>query len=253
MTVPEDIRQWRKAQRAELLARRRSISVEQHREWTAAITQLLVTGFPLLQRMTVSFYWPFQGEFDPRFAIHHFRQGGATVALPEVTQKAAPLQFRQWWPGIRVTPGVFDLPVPDGTVVTPEALLIPPVGFDAQGYRLGYGGGYFDRTLAAMPSPPLKIGVAFELSRMATIHPQAHDVAMDFMVTEAGIHRVGKTGLERLDPRHAAECSDAMMHARRDMMAERNDDAPRQYASSPCYAAEFDYWQEGKPDRAGDA
>ncbi len=253
MTVPEDIRQWRKTQRAELLARRRSISRAQHREWTETMTQLLVTGFPLLQRMTISFYWPFQGEFDPRFAIHQFRKGGAIAALPEVTQKAAPLRFRQWWPGIAVTPGVFDLPVPDGPVVTPGALLIPPVGFDAQGYRLGYGGGYFDRTLAAMPVPPLKIGVAFELSRIATIHPQAHDIAMDFMVTEAGIHRVGKTGLERLDPSQAAECSAAMTHARSEMAARRNDDAPGQYASPPCYAAEFDYWQEGKPDRSGDA
>jgi 5,10-methenyltetrahydrofolate synthetase len=83
--------------------------------------------------------------------------------------------------------------------VTPGALLIPPIGFDAQGYRLGYGGGYFDRTLASLDPQPLKIGVAFELSRIETIRPQPHDIPMDFIVTEAGIHRVGPGGLQRVE------------------------------------------------------
>lgn len=97
-----------------------------------------------------------------------------------------------------MTKGVFDLPVPDGTmVVQPQALLIPPVAFDTRGYRLGYGGGYFDRTLASMTPQPLKIGVAFELSRIATIYPQCHDVAMDFIVTEARIYHVTE---------HARQC-----------------------------------------------
>jgi hypothetical protein len=73
------------------------------------------------------------------------------------------------------------------------------VGFGSQGYRLGYGGGYFDRTLAEMTPQPLKIGVAFEVSRMPTIHPQPHDVPMDFIVTERGIHHVTKTGLVCID------------------------------------------------------
>jgi 5,10-methenyltetrahydrofolate synthetase len=90
--------------------------------------------------------------------------------------------------------------VPEGTeVLAPQALLIPPLGFDARGYRLGYGGGYLDRTLAALPEQPLKIGVAFELSRMATIRPQGHDIAMDFIVTELGLYRVTPHGLARVD------------------------------------------------------
>jgi 5,10-methenyltetrahydrofolate synthetase len=113
--------------------------------------------------------------------------------------------FREWWPGVAMTKRVFDLPVPDGTaVVQPQALLIPLVGFDERGFRLGYGGGYFDRTLAAQAIQPLRIGIGFELSRMPTIHPQPHDVAMDFIVTEAGIYSVGTSGLERID---AAECA----------------------------------------------
>ena len=84
--------------------------------------------------------------------------------------------------------GVYDLPVPDGTsLLTPDALLIPALGVGPQGDRLGYGGGYFDRTLAALHPKPLAVGLAFELSRIATIEPQPHDVLMDFIVTEAGI------------------------------------------------------------------
>lgn len=216
MTIPDDVRQWRKAQRVELLARRIGVTAPRRRQWDAAITRLLVEGFPLLQPMTVGFYWPFKSEFDPRFAIHQWREHGARAALPLVVEKFAPLQFREWWPGAPMTTGVYDLPFPDGTaVVTPQALLIPPVGFDAQGYRLGYGGGYFDRTLAAMSPQPLKIGVAYELSRMSTIQPQPHDVPMDFIVTEAGVHHVGADGLTLVeDPARASELAGAIVRKR---------------------------------------
>ncbi len=123
-----------------------AVTAERHREWNDAITAALLDGFPLLQEAVIGFYWPFKGEFDPRFAIHGFRSSGARAELPVVTQKNAPLQFREWWPGVGTTKGVFDLPVPEGTgTLKPQALLIPPIGFDAGGYRLGYGGGYFDR------------------------------------------------------------------------------------------------------------
>ena len=200
MNTPDDIGPWRRARRQELLARRTAVALPARRAWDAVITRLLTESFPQLGQMTVGFYWPFKSEFDPRFAIHHWRERGATAALPLVVAKSAPLQFRQWWPGAPMATGVYDLPFPDGTtVVTPQALLIPPIGFDARGYRLGYGGGYFDRTLAAMTPQPLKIGVAYELSRMPTIHPQGHDVPMDFIVTEAGVHFAGAEGLVLID------------------------------------------------------
>jgi len=154
--------------------------------------------------MVVGFCWPYKGEFDARFLIHHLRQGGARAALPAVVAMKAPLQFREWWPGVHMTPGVFELPVPDDTrIVVPDALLIPPVGFGEQGDRLGYGGGFFDRTLAIITPQPLKIGVAFELSRIRTIYPQPHDILMDFIVTEAGIHAVEEGTMRRVE---AAEC-----------------------------------------------
>jgi len=74
-------------------------------------------------------------------------------------------------------------------VLEPRVIVLPMVGFDEQGYRLGYGGAYFDRTLAGMQPKPLAIGVAYELARLATIHPQSWDVAMDWVVTERGAFR----------------------------------------------------------------
>lgn len=105
-------------------------------------------------------------------------------------------------------PGVYDIPVPDGTeIVVPEVAIVPMVGFDERGYRLGYGGGYFDRTLAAIKPRPLAIGVSYEVLRLATIHPQPHDLPMDFVVTEAGIYRAGAQGLTPIP----AEACDALI------------------------------------------
>jgi len=190
---------WRKQERARLLAQRDAIPLDERRRDDARIAEHLLHAFPQLARMIVGFYWPMKGEFDPRVAILRLREQGARAALPVVVRKAAPLEFREWWPGIETTPGVFDLPVPQGSpVVVPGACLIPPVGFDDRGYRLGYGGGYFDRTLAALSPQPLKIAVAREMNRIETIRPQPYDIPMDFIVTEAGIYRVAAGGLEKL-------------------------------------------------------
>lgn len=200
MTVPDNITLWRKVRRAELLAAREAVPLEVRRGWNEEVTRLLIEGFGALASCAVGFCWPFKGEVDTRFFIRELRRRGATAALPAVVEKKQPLQFREWWPGVRMVPGVFDLPVPDGTrVLLPDALLIPPVGFGPRGYRLGYGGGYFDRTLAAMAPQPIKIAVAFEVSRMETIYPQPYDVPMDFIVTEAGVHRVIENELRRIE------------------------------------------------------
>jgi hypothetical protein len=128
---------------------------------------------------------------------------------------------------VETTQGVFDWPVPEGTpTVVPQVLLIPPVGFDAQGFRLGYGGGYYDRTLAAMTPQPLKIGVAFELSRMETIHPQPYDIALDFMVTERCVYRNTPAGLEEAgDAGRVAELAIKLLASRHPVAG---------FASLPC-------------------
>jgi 5-formyltetrahydrofolate cyclo-ligase len=190
-------KEWRREKRAELIMRRASISKEEYREWSAAITVLLEKGFPSLQKSVVGFCWPHRGEYDPRPLMDFIHESGATLALPEVVNKHEPLDFRKWWRGAPMKIGAYDIPVPDNTdPVTVRAMVIPMIGFDKRGFRLGYGSGYFDRTLVAITPRPLAIGVAFEILRVDTLHPQAHDVPMDFVVTEGGIYRPTLTGLQ---------------------------------------------------------
>jgi 5-formyltetrahydrofolate cyclo-ligase len=106
------------------------------------------------------------------------------LALPVVIAKATPLIFRPWHPGAPMARGVWDIPVPaSGEPVEPDTLLVPLLGFDAEGYRLGYGGGFYDRTIAAMAIRPRTIGVGFACGRLSTIRPQPYDVRMDVIVT----------------------------------------------------------------------
>lgn len=187
-TSSHDDQAWRANLRRTLLAKRQAVSSADRHRWSAAITRHLVDGFPQLADLTIGIYWPYQGEFDPRYAVRHLRDRGDSTALPEVVAKAAPLRFKHWKPGVAMVRGMYGIPVPDGSaVVQPQALILPPVGFDAQGFRLGYGGGFYDRTLASLAPRPLTIGVAYELSRVDSIRPQAFDLAMDYVVTERGI------------------------------------------------------------------
>lgn len=184
----EEVRRWRRATRDELIAARIAAPRSHRQHWQDAITARLRAMLPELVRRVVGFYWPFKGEYDPRPLVREIVAAGGRVALPVVVEKAKPLQFREWRPGAAMVPGVWNIPVPaDGEPVIPDALLAAVVGFDAARFRLGYGGGYYDRTIAALRLRPLTIGVGFELGRLATIHPQPHDVVMDMIVTEQGI------------------------------------------------------------------
>ncbi len=235
-TWPE-IRDWRKQQRAALVERRLALPAATIAQWGAAMTESLVAGFPMLAGMTIGFCWPYKNEFDARFAVRRFRDQGATAALPAVVEKAGPLQFRTWWPGAPMKPGVYDIPIPDGTeIVLPDAAIVPMNGFDGDGYRLGYGGGYFDRTLASLAQRPLAIGASFEFARLATIQPQSHDIPMDFVVTEAGLHAVVDGKLERVD---AAACRDRAQQLCDERRLPRPKPAAAGLSSPVCYASEF--------------
>lgn len=214
-SAPADLSAWRKAQRAERLAAREAIPLEVRRRRNEEITRLLHLAFDVLAGTAIGFCWPYRAEPDTRFFLREMRARGARTALPVVVQKKQPLQFREWWPGAPTTPGVFDLPIPQGTpVVRPHAVLVPPVGFDREGYRLGYGGGFFDMTLASLAPQPLKIAVAFEVSRMPTIYPQPYDVPMDFVVTENGVEQVIDARLVPVEPAAARDAAVALLRER---------------------------------------
>jgi len=198
-----EIRAWRKAERARLIEVRLAAERERRADWGRQIEAALETRLPFLGDLLLGFYWPFKGEFDARPLVRRLHARGGRFALPVVIEKAAPLIFRAWAPGDRLVPGVWQIPVPaEDRRVAPEALLVPLVGYDRGGYRLGYGGGYYDRTLAAMAAAtgrrPLTIAVGYALSAIATIHPQPHDIPMDVIVTEDGLWRREGDGLMEL-------------------------------------------------------
>lgn len=179
---------WRRQQREHLLQRRLHAGGPQRRIWNDAITPLLRSLLPEAAGTIFGVYWPFKAEYAIRPLIRELHKRGGCPALPCVAVPKQPLEFRRWHPGVEMVRGVYDISVPKGTaVVTPEVLVIPLVGFDAAGFRLGYGGGYYDRTIASFRHRPLLIGVGYELSRLDTIYPQPHDIPMNHVVTEAGI------------------------------------------------------------------
>lgn len=184
----DEVRRWRREQRTELIARRQAIAQAERQRLQPHITSLLEAHFPELARALIGFYWPIRGEIGLHPFIRRLVAKGAGAALPVVVEKGRPLAFWAWRPGDRLERGVWNIPIPaERCVVRPTALLVPLVGFDGQGYRLGYGGGYYDRTLAAMHPKPLTIGIGYEIGRLETIHPQPHDVPLDAIVTEAGV------------------------------------------------------------------
>lgn len=183
-----EVRRWRKAARTALIERRLAVPRAERTERDAAIAVLIERELERRGTRRLGFYWPFKGEFEPRPLARRLHARRVALALPVVAAKATPLVFRPWAPGTRLVPGIWNIPVPaEGDPVTPDVLLVPVVGFDAGRYRLGYGGGYYDRTLAAMMPRPFAIGVGFALSRLASIQPQPHDIPMDLIITEEGV------------------------------------------------------------------
>ncbi|MDZ4137106.1 MAG: 5-formyltetrahydrofolate cyclo-ligase, partial [Paracoccaceae bacterium] len=190
-----DVARWRKAERARLLAERAALSVAVRQAAAEAIAghldALFAARFATLKGLTVSAWWPIKAELNLRHWLESLLARGARVALPVVVTPATPLVFRPWTPNCKMVQGVWKIPVPaEGPEVVPDVTLSPVVGWDGAGYRLGYGGGYFDRTLAALSPRPQAIGVGLDAARIATIFPQPHDIAMDCIVTESGLQEI---------------------------------------------------------------
>ncbi|MBK7647312.1 MAG: 5-formyltetrahydrofolate cyclo-ligase [Betaproteobacteria bacterium] len=185
----EDNTAWRRTLRREMVAKRAALGDEAHAGLSAGIVGHLLTALPAPQ--VVAFCWPIKHEPDVRAVVAHWEALGARAALPVVVAEAAPLAFRLWTPDTKLAPDRYGIPTPiSGDFIQPDLILLPLNGFDAAGYRLGYGGGYFDRTLAALSPRPLAVGVGFEVNRLPSIRPESHDQRLDWIVTEAGAFRL---------------------------------------------------------------
>ena len=189
-TTPSDdeTQARRTAMRKHALAAREATPAARRSVWEAVIMAHLDELIAQLAPRVLAFCWPFRAEADCRDWMERWLAGNPAriAALPVVAERDAPLVFRRWTPEAELVLGRHGIPFPaHGEEVVPDVALVPLNAFDARGYRLGYGGGYFDRTLAAMRM--VAVGVGFELGRENDVLPQAHDHAMDWLVTEAGV------------------------------------------------------------------
>lgn len=147
-----------------------------------------------MQAGAVSGYWPMRGEADPLPLLTHLHKIGVDCGLPVVEAQGRPLTFRRWRPGMDLEPGSYGerIPGPDVAAVTPSTLLVPLLAFDRAGYRLGYGGGYYDRTIAHLRSvgPIVAVGVAFAAQEVESVPHDRTDQRLDWVITESEAIRI---------------------------------------------------------------
>ena len=187
-----DVARWRRAERTRLAGLREGLGQAGRAQVSGRIAGHL--GRVLGDRgvapgCVLSGFWPIKGEPDLRPALADLHRAGVTVALPVVETRAAPLVFRRWTPETKLVRGDWNIPVPppDAAMLVPDFALAPCLGWTDDCYRLGWGGGYFDRTLAALTPRPITIGIALNAARLPTIFPQPHDIPLDLILTEDGV------------------------------------------------------------------
>jgi 5-formyltetrahydrofolate cyclo-ligase len=194
--TPEQLVEAKRALRALATERRRQLAIEVGPEAAgiAAADQFLAVCNPE-PGTVISGYWPLEGEFDPRPLMTRLVERGHPLGLPVVIGRDQPLQFRDWRPGIALVPGPFRVPTPppDAAPVEPRILLVPMLAFDREGYRLGYGGGFYDRTLEQLRGRggALAVGTAFDGQEVNHVPHATFDQPIDWIVTERRALRVG--------------------------------------------------------------
>ena len=150
-----------------------------------AVTRHLLEALALQPGAAVAGTWPLAGEMDLRDLWHALHARGHRVLLPQTPPRGQALIFRAWTPGAPMVAERFGTARPDGPVGMPDLLIVPFLAFDAAGHRLGYGGGYYDRTLAALPGVPA-VGAGFAALRVDSLPVGPHDRALDQIFTEHG-------------------------------------------------------------------
>ncbi len=184
--APDRPEAQRQSLRLGLLAAREQLADRAQRE--SVLVNRVARWLNTMPLSRLALYWPIKGEVDLTGMIARWLAADASrrAALPVVMGDL--LQFAPWTPGTPMQAGRYGIPVPPGDGrLTPQLLLIPCVGFDAARYRLGYGGGFYDRTLAQLKVKPVTVGVAFDCGRLPSIGPQPHDIKLDLVISESGV------------------------------------------------------------------
>lgn len=179
--------------RALALKRRAAIQAGERAEAAKAVAGHFLAGAGLNPGDHVAVYWPIRDELDSKPLLTKLMDAGQPVCLPVVLGDGQPLELRLWEEGTPLYPAGFGTLAPPETapVVEPDVIVMPLLGFDRMGTRLGYGGGYYDRTLGALTKSPRLIGLAFAVQELDRIPREAHDVPLEAVVTEAGYRPLG--------------------------------------------------------------
>ena len=142
---------------------------------------------------SIGAYWPIKGEFDPLPALYRWTEGGADgasrrIGLPVAHRESKSLRFHVWYPGCETELDAYDIPKPKGTdEFLPEMLVVPCLGFGPGGVRLGYGGGFFDRTLRSLAPRPVTVGVSYTHGFLPMLRSAPDDLPLDALITEDGV------------------------------------------------------------------
>lgn len=140
-------------------------------------------------------YWPIKGEFDPLPALYRWQEDGVLnqagkrrIGLPVTNKQHKTLTFQAWFPGCEMEDDAYGIPKPKNTdLLVPTLLLVPCIGYGPGGYRLGYGGGFYDRTLAVLQPKPFTVGLGFSEGFVPDFEAQPHDIPLDTILTEQGV------------------------------------------------------------------
>lgn len=192
MTVLHDLPALKKSLRPHALAVRRAAHLAQSESAADRVRDHFLAAIAP-QSDTVAGYWPIGDELDVRPLLTALSQRGVTTALPVVVEPRRPLEFRAWAPGQPLEAGAHGTwhPCADAQPVVPDCLLVPLLAFDDDGHRLGYGGGYYDRTIQALRAHTrlVAIGVAYAAQRLDAVPHDDNDQILDCVVTESGVRR----------------------------------------------------------------
>lgn len=157
-----------------------------------------VMRFWLMERpdTVIGAYWPIKGEFDPLPALHRWKEDGELqgtpqrrkIGLPVIDKQRKTLSFHAWYPGCPMEEDAYGIPKPKDTeLLVPTLLFVPCVGYAPGGYRLGYGGGFYDRTLAELTPSPFTVGLGYTNGYLDDFHPEAHDLPLDAILNDNGV------------------------------------------------------------------
>jgi 5,10-methenyltetrahydrofolate synthetase len=183
----------KKALRAALIEQRNNLPDRLMREdLLQRVMRIWLVGRP---EIVIGAYWPIKGEFDPLPALHRWKEDGELldqpeprrIGLPVVNKETHTMTFHAWYPGCPMEEDAYGIPKPKDTeIIVPTLVFAPCVGYGPGGFRLGYGGGFYDRMLASLTPKPFSVGLGFGMGFLADLEPQAHDVPLNAILNEHG-------------------------------------------------------------------